>query len=442
MSQNERNEAWPHKRGARQGVRIRSVRARQVLDCKCRPVVEVEVETEGGSVGRGAAPTGLSVGAHEAFVLRDNDPDVYGGLGVMRAVNNVRRVIGPALVGMPVDDQRALDDLMIDLDGTGDKSHLGGNAICSTSIACLRAAAAAAGVPLYRYLAGDALATVPVPSFNVVNGGRYDDVVQPFNEFIVMPYKADSIVEAVHMGVRLFDVLAGILERYAGSPPRVARSYGYVAPSEDPEVVLSLMQEAIDRCGYGEKMALALDCASSGMYDAATATYYLARRRVGSDELISYAKGLTEKFDLVFIEDLLDEDDWDGYPRAVKEIPRTIILGDDLIATNLGRLQRAVATQAVEGFVFKPNQAGTISEALETYRYAVDHGLIAVPSGRSGGVVDDVVMDLSVGLQVAFQKNGAPRSGERIEKLNFLLRAAESIPDRRLADLGSIVKFS
>jgi enolase len=422
-------------------VRIRSVRARQVLDCKCRPLVEVEVETEGGSVGRGAAPTGLSVGAHEAFVLRDNDPDVYGGLGVMRAVENVRRVIGPALVGMPVDDQRALDDLMIDLDGTDDRSHLGGNAICSTSIACLRAAAAAAGVPLYRYLAGDALATVPVPSFNVVNGGRYGDVVQPFNEFIVMPYKADSIVEAVHMGVRLFEVLAGVLERYAGSPPRVARSYGYAAPSADPQVVLSLLQEAIDRCGYGEKIALALDCASSEMYESVTATYCLEGRRVGSDELIAYVKGLSEQFDLVFVEDLLDEDDWDGWSRAVRELTRTIILGDDLIATNLGRLQRAVATRAVAGFVLKPNQAGTISEALATHRYAVDHGLITVPSGRSGGVVDDVVMDLSVGLQVPFQKNGAPRSGERIEKLNFLLRAAESIPDCRLADVAGVVRF-
>ena len=166
--------------------------------------------------------------------------------------------------------------------------------------------------------------TVPVPSFNMVNGGRYGDMVQPFNEFIVMPYKAESIFEAVEMGVTLFDEMSGVLERYLGSPPAVARSYGYVAPSEDPEVVLSLMQEAIDRCGYADKMAFALDCASSEMYDAATATYYLKGERVSSDDLISYAKGLTEKFDFVFIEDLLDENDWEGYPRAVREIPRTI----------------------------------------------------------------------------------------------------------------------
>jgi enolase len=422
-------------------MRIGSVRARQLIDCKCRPMVEVEVETEGGFVGRGAAPTGQSVGMYEAFVLRDGDPDTYNGLSVHRALENVRQVIAPALVGMPVDDQRALDDLMIALDGTENKRNLGGNAIYSTSIACFRAAAAVAGVPPYRYLGGDGLATVPVPSFNMVNGGRYGDMVQPFNEFIVMPYKAESIFKAVEMGVRVFEVMADVLERYVGSPPKVARSYGYVAPSEDPEVVLTLMQEAIDRCGYADKMAFALDCASSEMYDAATATYYLKGERVSSDDLISYARDLTERFKLVFIEDLLEENDWDGYPRAVREIPRTIILGDDLIATNLARLQRASAMRAVEGFLLKPNQVGTISEALETYEYGVAHDLIAVPSGRSGGVVDDVVMDLSVGLQVLFQKNGAPRSGERIEKLNFLMRAADSIPDCRLADVGSIVKF-
>jgi enolase len=201
------------------------------------------------------------------------------------------------------------------------------------------------------------------------------------------------------------------------------------------------MQEAMDRCGYGGKMAFARDCASSEMYDSATATYCLKGERVTSDELIAYARDLTDTFDLVFIEDLLEENDWDGHARAVREIPRTIILGDDLIVTNRARLERAVAAGAVEGFVFKPNQVGTMSEALETYEYAVRHGLVAVPSGRSGGVIDDVVMDLSVGLQVAFQKNGAPRSGERIEKLNFLMRAAEAIPDCRLADVAGIVKF-
>ena len=422
-------------------MNIASVRARQVIDCKCRPLVEVEVETTSGSVGRGAAPTGQSVGMYESFVLRDNDPRSYKGLSVHQAVENVRQVIAPALIGMRVDDQRVLDQAMVELDGTENKNRLGGNAICSTSIACIRAAAAVNGVPLWRYLAGEDITTVPQPTFNMVNGGRYGNVVQPFNEFIVMPYRAESICEAVEMGITVFDEMAGVLERYSGSPPNVAHSYGYVAPSEDPGVVLELMLEAVDRCGYAEKMAFALDCASSEMYDSATETYYLNGRRVTSEELIAYARELSETFDLVFIEDLLDEDDWEGYPQAVRALTRTIVLGDDLIATNLTRLEKAVATEAVEGFVFKPNQVGTITEALATYDYAKAHGLIAVPSGRSGGVIDDVVMDMSVGLKVPFQKNGAPRSGERIEKLNFLMRAAEAIPDCELADVATLVKF-
>jgi enolase len=421
--------------------RIESIRARQLIDCKCRPMVEVEVTTQGGFTGRGAAPTGQSVGMYEAFVLRDNDPAEYNGLSVHQAVANVHEIIAPALTGMEVGDQRALDEAMVALDGTENKSKLGGNAIYSTSIACLRAAAAAVHTPVYRHLGGDALETVPVPSFNMVNGGRYGDLVQPFNEFIVMPYRADSIFEAVEMGVRLFAVMAEVLERYAGSPPKVAPSYGYAAPSEDPQVVLSLMQEAIDRCGYTDKMAFALDCASSEMYDSDTHTYLLKGERVGSDDLISYAKGLTEHFNFVFMEDLLDENDWEAWPRAVEQIQRTIILGDDLIVTNRDRLERAAATKAVGGFVLKPNQVGTISEALDTYAYAMEQDLVAVPSGRSGGVIDDIVMDLSVGLQVSFQKNGAPRSGERIEKLNFLMRAADSIPNCTLADVPGIVKF-
>lgn len=423
------------------GAKIKCVRARQLIDCKCRPMVEVEIETDAGVVGRGAAPTGQSVGIHEAFVLRDNDPDEYGGLSVHRAVENVVQTIAPAIIGMSIEDQRALDHVMIALDGTENKSLLGGNAIYSTSIACLRAAAATAGLPLYRYLGGDRLATVPVPSFNMVNGGRYGELVQPFNEFIVMPYKADSIFEAVEMSVLLFDELADVLERHAGRPPAVARSYGYVAPSEDPEIVLMLLSEAVDRCGYTGKMAYALDCASSEMYDAASETYYLKGERVDSSALVAYAAHLTEQFNLVFIEDLLNEDDWDGYSQAVKGIPRTIILGDDLIVTSPQRLRRAVKEHAVDGFILKPNQVGTVTEALETYDFALAHGLLAVPSGRSGGVVDDIVMDLSVGLQVAFQKNGAPRSGERIEKLNFLMRAADAIPDCSLASLADLVRF-
>jgi enolase len=420
---------------------IAAVRAQQIIDCKCRPAVEVEVRTASGAVGRGAAPTGTSVGMHEAFVLRDGDPASYHGLSVHKAVANVTGIIGPALIGMDVFDQRAIDDAMNALDGTPDKSRLGGNAIYSASIAVFRAAADARRIPLYRHIAGGALETVPVPCFNVINGGRYAGFTQSFNEFMIVPYGTHSIDQSVEMAVAVFQKLDGVISERYGKKAEVASSYGYAAPSDDPEVLLDLMQQAVDQCGYAGRIAFALDCASSEFYDAETRTYLLKGERVDSETLVAYAKQLTEKYPLVFIEDLLDENDWDGFRLAVRTLGRTLVLGDDLTVTKLAFLEKAYELKAVHGFVLKPNQVGTITEALDAYAFANRHQLIAVPSGRSGGVVDDVVMDLSVGLQVPFQKNGAPRSGERIEKLNFLMRANAQNPGCRLYDIRPLLRF-
>lgn len=421
--------------------KIKSVHARQIVDCKCRPMVEVDVITEDGYLGRGCAPTGSSVGKFESCVLRDNDPSEYHGLSVHKAVDNVNKIIAPALIGMDVADQKAIDRKMIELDGTPEKKVLGGNAIYSVSIAVFRAAAEAAHQTLYDYIAGGTIKTVPVPSFNVVNGGHYANLTQPFNEFIIMPYGADSIYDSVEMGINTFQELEHVIEKYLGRKPEVAPSYGYAAPSEDPEVILNLISEAIENCGYTGKIGFAFDCASSEMYDAATNTYLLKGKRVAADELIAYTKVLTEKFNFVFIEDLLDEEDWESYPKANKAITRTNIIGDDFIVTNRERLERAYQLNALDGFILKPNQVGTITEALETYEYAQEHNLLAITSGRAGGVIGDVVMDLAVGLQVGFIKNGAPRSGERIDKLNFLMRACDLAPGCRLADIAPILKF-
>src|SRR4051812_5362651 len=426
-------------------MRIVSVVARQLLDCKARPLVEVEIATDTGHVGRGASPTGSSVGVHEAFVLRDGDWAEYNGLSVHRAVSAVTDEIAPALVGAELDDPRTLDRVMIELDGTPDKHRLGGNAIYSTSVALLRAAAAAAGMPTYAYV-GALLGlkpptTVPVPCFNMINGGRYGDIFQSFNEFLVVPYRAGSIEAAVEKGVKLFGVLGEVLAHRLGRAPVIAPSYGYVAPSDDPWVVLEVLAEAVERAGCANVMAFALDCASSEVYDDGLQTYALNGERVTAEELIAYARALSEDFPLVFIEDLLDGDDWDGFTKAVQAIDRSIILGDDLIVTNRDRLERAVTSSAVDGFVLKPNQVGTIAEALDCFEYAARNGVLAIPSGRSGGVIDDVVMDLAVGLDAPFQKNGAPRSGERIQKLNFLLRAAENIPNCTLANVPALVRF-
>lgn len=315
--------------------RIVSVHAQQIIDCKCRPAVEVEIRTKGGAVGRGAAPTGTSVGTHEAFVLRDGDPLTYKGLSVHKAVEFAATVIGPALIGMNVFDQRAIDEKMIGLDGTPDKRRLGGNTIYSISIAAFRAAADARRIPLYRHIAGRDIMTVPVPCFNVINGGRHEGFTQAFNEFLIVPHGTDSVDVSIEMAVAVFQKLSDVLTQYLGHKPQVASSYGYSAPSDDPEVLLSLMQKAIDECGYTGRIAFALDCASTEMYDKETRTYLLKGKRVSSDELIAYAKALTEEFNLVFIEDLLDENDWAGYSKAVSELTRTIVLGDDLTVTNL-----------------------------------------------------------------------------------------------------------
>ncbi|MGI6030459.1 MAG: phosphopyruvate hydratase [Eubacteriales bacterium] len=433
--------ALPEKPAKKSGPRIKAVHARQLIDCKCRPMVEVDVITEDGYIGTGAAPTGSSVGMYESCVLRDGNPDEYNGLSVHKAVANVNDIIAPALIGMDVTDQKALDQKMIELDGTPDKHVLGGNAIYSVSIACLRAAAASQRRPLYDYLSDGNIKTVPIPSFNVINGGRNNGITQAFNEFIVMPYRAKDIEEAVEIAVKVFQTLGPVIQEYTGKPPAVGGSYGWVAPSEDPEVCLNLIQKAIDRCGYTDQCAFALDCAISEMYDAETKTYYLNGKQRTTDEIIDYVKGLTEKYNFVFIEDMLDENDWEGYEKAHKVITRTLIIADDFTVSNRQRIERAVSTNSIDGFILKPNQVGTISEALDAHYYADEHGLFSITSGRSGGVIGDVVMDLAVGLQIPFIKNGCPRSGERIDKLNFLMRVKDDYAGCHMANIDKIVKF-
>lgn len=421
--------------------KIKKVTARQLIDCKCRPLVEVDVITESGAIGRGAAPTGSSVGKYEACVLRDNDPKEYDGMSVHQAVDNVNKVISPQLIGMDVEDQAGIDHKMIEMDGTNDKSGLGGNAIYSTSIAAFRAAAESCHKPLYDYIARGNIKNVPIPSFNVINGGKYAGITQAVNEFIVMPYRADGIEEAVEIAVKVFQKLGQVIKKYTGNEPGVGRSYGWIAPSEDPEELLKLMQEAIDICGYTDKCAFALDCASSEMYNAKAETYYLNGKHLTSEEIIEYFKGLSERWNFVFIEDMLDENDWTGYKLAHENVTRTLIIADDFTVTNRERIARACETNSIDGFILKPNQVGTITEALDAHEFAKTKGLLSIPSGRSGGVIGDVVMDLAVGLQIPFIKNGCPRSGERIDKLNFLMRVADMYDGCKMSRIDDIIKF-
>ncbi len=422
-------------------TKIKKIAARQVLDCKARPMLEVDVYTEDGDMGRGSAPTGTSVGMYEAYVLRDGDQNEYNGLSVHKAEAAVRDVIAPALLGLDVRDQQTIDETMIALDGTADKRTLGGNSIYSVSVACFRAAAAAAKQPVYAYLAGETLQSIPLPCFNIMNGGKNGGVVQAFNEFMLAPVGAKSVEEAIEMAVLVYDRLGGVVSRYLkGEKPLIGGSYGYAAPSDDPAVALSLMAEAVEECGYTEKMAYALDCASSEMYDAKTNTYELKGKRVSAEDIIACVKKLSEDFRLLFVEDILDENDWDGFAKARRELSRTNLIGDDLTVTNLEKLRKAREMSAIDGFILKPNQVGTLTEAFRAGDYAKEQGWLVIPSGRSGGAVGDIVGELSLGLHTAVSKNGAPRSGERLDKMNMLLRA-KSETGAPLHSLQGILKF-
>lgn len=422
--------------------RIKSVCARQIFDSKNRPIVEVDIITETGILGRGSASTGTSVGMYEASVMLDGEEKCFDGMSVYHAIDNVNRIIGPAIVGMDIHDQEEIDAKMIELDGTANKSRLGGNAIYATSIANLKAAARAAHLPLYRYLAGRELETLPIPTFNSINGGIYGEFCMGIQEFTFCPYKAESMAEAVEIAMKVFPMIGKVIGEYQkGRPAKVGHYYGWQPPTEDPVVTMELLHEAVLRCGVEKKVAYALDCASSEVYDPQTNTYYMNGKNVDREEMIGFAKKMSEKYPFLYIEDLLDQNDWEGYQKAVREINQTILIGDDFIVTNQQRLKRAYEEHAIGGFIFKPNQVGTITESLQTHKFAREHGMISVASQRGGGVIDDVVMDLCLAMEMPAVKNSAPRSGERIYACNMLYRAADENPHAKLFDFDKLKKF-
>lgn len=408
------------------GYRIAGLKAREILDSKARPVVEVDVWTEGGAMGRGAAPCGTSVGRHEAFVLRDGGTR-YGGLGVRQAVRNVIEVIWPAIRGKSALDQRAIDELMIELDGTPSKFRLGANAIYSVSIAVARAAAHALRVPLYRYLGGPDATLLPVPMFNMVNGGTNAALRVEFQEFHLIPAGAERYSEALRVGVEVFSVLGEvIMKRYGQDRLYAGASAGYGAPASDPAEILETLLQAAEAAGYGGQCRVGLDCAASHFYDPKAGCYCLRGKATGRDELIAYLQELAQSYDLFMIEDPLEEDDFEGFAEVTKRL-RTLIIGDDLFVTSLERLKRGVALGAANAMILKPNMVGTISEALAAARYAREHGYRVVGSGRAGGSIDDPIPDIAVAAGALLVKFGAPRTGERLGKQNCLLRMEEEL---------------
>jgi enolase len=415
---------------------IVQIKAREILDSKARPLVEVDVLTASGAVGRGASPCGTSTGAHEAVVLRDGGKR-YGGLGVLRAVRNVLEVIAPALKGKSAANQSELDCLLTELDGTADKSRLGANAVYSVSIAAARAGAACRGVPLYRHLGatgGDGLCCLPVPLFNVINGGRFPAARLEFQEFHLIPSTARCYSEALRMAVEIYRVLPETIRRRYGQDRLYAgASAGYGVPASDAAEVIDLLLEAVAVAGYGGQCRIGLDCAASEFYDGATARYHLCGKALTREELIGLLLELARTYNLFMIEDPLHEDDFKGFAEITRRTS-AIIAGDDLFVTNLQRLKQGIALGAANAMILKPNQVGTISEALAAARLAREHGYHLIGSGRAGGTIDDPITDIALAAGARLVKFGAPRTGERLAKHNYMLRLEEELgPSGRFA---------
>jgi enolase len=407
-------------------ARISAIKAREILDSKARPMVEVDVWTTDEMAGRGASPCGTSVGSHEAFILRDGGLR-YGGLGVQKAVRHVNESITPALLGRSVYDQRGIDQLMIDLDGTPDKSRLGANAIYSVSIAVARAAANSMRLPLFRYLDDKKEYILPVPMFNMINGKGVSETFSEFQEYLIIPVTAETYSEALRMGVEVFSKLGDVIkERYGRSALQIGTSAGFAAPTGEPAEILETLLAAAEKAGYGGKCKVGLDCAASDFYDRKDGRYLFQKKKITPQELIRILESLARSYPLFMIEDPLDEDDFEGFAEITKRV-NLFVIGDDLFVTNLERLKRGVAMRAANAMILKPNMVGTLSEAMDTAAYAKEHSYCLVGSGRAGGMADDPIPDIAVAVGAPLVKFGAPRSGERIAKQNILLRIEEEL---------------
>ena len=406
-------------------VSISSIRAREVLDCRGLPTVQVDVVVGDGILGRADVPAGRSTGTHEAHELRDGGAR-FGGFGVRQAVANVNDRIAPALVGQPAAPQRELDAALIELDGTPDKSALGANAILGVSLAAARAAAAAHGIPLYRYVNSNAH-VLPAPLVNLINGGRHASNDLDFQEFIVIPSGAESMLHALQISTEINLVLGEILlQRFGKAALNTGDEGGYAPAITDPREALGYLHEAVGRAGYEDVITYGLDCAATHLYDSATNTYEVAGTRYDRAGLIELYLDLIERFGIVTIEDPLHEDDFEGFAELT-EASGIQIVGDDLFVTNPDRLRSGIEQGSANALLWKVNQIGTLSEALDAAEMAFRSGYNVVVSERSGETEDPIIADLSVALNCGQIKTGAPVRGERTAKYNRLLGIAEEL---------------
>ena len=421
---------------------IVDIRGREILDSRGNPTVEAEVILETGHRGRAAVPSGASTGRHEAIELRDGDPDRYMGRGVGDAVHNIRAEILGALRGFEAREQRDLDHTMTELDGTPGKGRLGANAVLAVSLACARAAASETGLPLYRYLGGEDAATLPVPMMNIVNGGAHASNNVDIQEFMVLPVGAATFSEGLRMGVEVFHALKGVLGR-AGKSTAVGDEGGFAPDLSSDAEAAEVVLRAIEDAGYrpGEDLVLAVDAAASEFFAGGRYTFRKSSgESLTTDGMIAFWEDMIGRFALVSVEDPLDEDDWDGWTALTGRVgARCRIVGDDLFATNLARLDRGIRTGAANSILVKVNQIGTLTESLDAVRVAKDAGFGTIISHRSGETEDTFIADLAVACGAGLIKTGAPSRTDRVAKYNQLLRVEEDLGERAGYAGGSVL---
>jgi enolase len=413
---------------------IADVRAREILDSRGNPTIEVDVMLDGGAVGTAAIPSGASTGENEAVELRDGDPKRYGGKGVLKAVENVMHEIRPAIVGTDAFDQRGLDNALISLDGTKNKSNLGANAILGVSLGAAKACAVELGMPLYRYIGGVYTVRLPVPMMNILNGGAHADNNVDIQEFMVMPVGASCFREALRMGAEVFHSLKKVLKN-KGLNTSVGDEGGFAPNLESNEEALQVIMQAIDQAGYegGRDVFIAIDAAASSFYK--DGAYCLGAESVkkSSEEMVTFYESLIDRYPIVSLEDGLDENDWAGWKILTDRLGKKVqVVGDDIFVTNIELLQKGIDMGVANSILIKLNQIGTLSETIEAVRLATAHGYTSVVSHRSGETEDTTIADLVVGLGTGQIKTGSASRTDRIAKYNQLLRIEESLGDSAL----------
>ena len=407
--------------------RIAAVHARQILDSRGNPTVEVDVEVDSGEVGRAAVPSGASTGQFEAVELRDGDPSAWLGRGVGKAVENVRTEIAQALIGIDAEDQRAVDAALIELDGTPNKARLGANAILGASLATAKAAAAQAGVPLYRWVGGEEAHVLPVPMLNVVNGGAHAGNSLDLQEFMIVPGGADTFSEGLRLAVEVFHTLKKLLED-EGISTAVGDEGGFAPDFPSSENAIERIVEAIDRAGHGDRVKIALDPAMSEVFR--DGRYSFEGREETSGDLPEFWAGIVERYPVVSIEDGAAEDDWEAWKALTSRLgDRVQLVGDDIFVTNVERLGRGIEEGAANAILVKVNQIGTLTETLDAIELARANGYGVVMSHRSGETEDTTIADLAVATNVGQIKTGAPSRSDRVAKYNQLLRIEEQLGD-------------